>query len=133
MKLQCDFSMNPSSASHTLLPPRFQLQPGGVYRRKDLVAQGLYYAPIRTQFGGIPPKGEVLVAKFLDDSHFLILNPSYYDILRLGTTQLYNQTLVYNHERHGRYDSRGLRQALTNYGSAGTRRLVRDWFEGRTL
>lgn len=188
-------------------PVRFQLQPGGVYRRKDLVAQsravdrdlqqalrsgalcraaqGLYYAPIQTRFGAVPPKDDALVAKFLDDRHFLILNPSYYNTLRLGTTQLYNQTLVYNHKRHGRfmlgnrhydfrvkhrfpeslsteflwvdclnnlddlaedpenillnarnsldrYDSPALRQALADYGSAATRRRVRDWFGAQT-
>lgn len=98
-------------------PPRFQLQPGGVYRRKDLVsqsravdrdlqlalsagelhraAQGLYYAPIKTVFGDAPPSDQAMVGKFLEDTHFLLLNLSFYNSLRLGTTQLYNQTLVY--------------------------------------
>lgn len=185
-------------------PTRFQLQPGGVYRRKDLAAQsravdrdlqlalgagllhraaqGLYYAPIKTPFGDAPPDDRALVGKFLEDRHFLLLNPSYYNSLRLGTTQLYNQTRVYNHKRHGqftlgnrtydfrvkhrfpdalsieflwvdclnnlnelaedpdaivrnarksldRFDSPALHLALTEYGSAATLRLVRDWFD----
>jgi hypothetical protein len=185
-------------------PARFQLQPGGVYRRKDLApqsravdrdlqlaldagqlhraAQGLYYAPIKTLFGDAPPDDHALIGKFLEDRHFLLLNPSYYNSLRLGTTQLYNKTLVYNHKRHGlfrldnrefdfrvkhrfpaalsmeflwvdclnnldelaedqdvivpnarksldRFDSPALREALAEYGSAATRRLVRGWFD----
>jgi hypothetical protein len=199
--------LNPASTTHAKPATRFQLQPGTVYRRKDLLAQsravdrdlnlavrsgdlyraaqGLYYAPIRTVFGDVPPKDDVLVEKFLDDRHFLLLNPSYYNSLHLGTTQLYNQTMVYNHKRHGcfllnnrqydfrvkhrfpealsmeflwvdclnnldelaedpeailrnarnsldHYDSPTLRQALDDYGSVATRRLVRDWFERST-
>ena len=30
-----------------------------------------------------------------------MFSPSSYNALGLGTTQLYNQTLVYNHKRHG--------------------------------
>ena len=111
------------TAAPAAAPPRFQLQPGGVYRRKDLAtqsravdrdlqlalnagelhraAQGLYYAPIKTLFGDAPPNDQAMVGKFLEDRHFLLLNPSFYNSLHLGTTQLYNQTLVYNHKRHG--------------------------------
>lgn len=98
---------------------------GQVFRRKDLVdqlpsvdrdlgqavragsvrraAQGLYYVPRRTPFGDVPPSEEALVEKFLDDHHFLIFNPSCYNSLGLGTTQLYSRTVVYNHKRHGRF------------------------------
>ena len=114
---------------NAVTPPRFQLQPGGVYRRKDLVsqsravdrdlqlalsagelhraAQGLYYAPIKTVFGDAPPSDQAMVGKFLEDTHFLLLNLSFYNSLRLGTTQLYNQTLVYNHKRHGLFNLGG--------------------------
>lgn len=113
------------TAAPAAAPPRFQLQPGGVYRRKDLAtqsravdrdlqlalnagelhraAQGLYYAPIKTLFGDAPPNDQAMVGKFLEDRHFLLLNPSFYNSLHLGTTQLYNQTLVYNHKRHGQF------------------------------
>jgi hypothetical protein len=103
----------------------FNLSAGKVFRRKDLAdkhpsvdrelgrfvrsglvckaAQGLYYVPKTTPFGQAPPDDEALVAKFLDDKRFLIFNPSSYNTLGLGTTQLYNTTVVYNHKRHGKF------------------------------
>lgn len=103
----------------------FKLPAGKVFRRKDLAdkhpsvdrelgryvrsglvckaAQGLYYVPKKTPFGKAPPDEEALVAKFLDDKHFLMFNPSRYNALGLGTTQLYNTTVVYNHKRHGKF------------------------------
>lgn len=99
------------------------LQSGRVYRREDLVqvsnavdrhlgmlvkggllqklAQGLYYAPKKSAFGLVPPKDQALVKKFLNDQDFLVFSPSSYNTLGLGTTQLYNKTIVYNHKRHG--------------------------------
>ena len=47
------------------------------------------------------------MAKFLDDKQFLIFNPSSYNSLGLGTTQLYNTTVVYNHKRHGTFKLAG--------------------------
>jgi hypothetical protein len=107
----------------------FKLPAGKVFRRKDLAqkhpsidrelgryvrsgqvckaAQGLYYVPKNTPFGQAPPDEEELVAKFLDDKHFLVFNPSRYNTLRLGTTQLYNTTVVYNHKRHGKFTLAG--------------------------
>lgn len=101
------------------------MRAGTVYRRKDLagksksvdrdlqlavsagrlrkVAQGLYYAPKKTPFGEAPPDDRVLVRKFLDDRNFLLYSPNDYNLLRLGTTQLYNRTVVYNHKRHGQF------------------------------
>lgn len=103
----------------------FNLSAGQVFRRKDLAdkhpsvdrelgrfvrsglvckaAQGLYYVPKTTPFGQAPPDEEALVAKFLDDKRFLVFNPSSYNTLGLGTTQLYNTTVVYNHKRHGKF------------------------------
>lgn len=96
---------------------------GHVYRREDLVlmsnsvdrnlrklvsmgklqklAQGLYYAPKKSHFGPLPPTDEKVVASFLRDKDFLVFSTSAYNTVGLGTTQLYNQTLVYNHKRHG--------------------------------
>lgn len=98
---------------------------GKVYRREDLLAssnsidrhlrelldngslkklaQGLYYAPRESAFGFLPPDDSELVSAFLRDDHFLIFSPSSYNSLGLGTTQLYNTTIVYNHKRHGRF------------------------------
>jgi hypothetical protein len=104
---------------------RWKQLAGKVFRRKDLAnelpsidrelglavkagiihkaARGLYYVPRRTPFGDAPPSEEALVEKFLDDHHFLMFNPSCYNALELGTTQLYNKTVVYNHKRHGKF------------------------------
>jgi Family of unknown function (DUF6088) len=102
---------------------RSHLKKGHVYRREDLLggsnavdrhlkqlvnagdleklAQGLYYAPKSSAFGRVPPKDEELVEAFLKDEDFLIFSPNSYNSLGLGTTQLYNKTVVYNHKRHG--------------------------------
>ncbi|MBS3995707.1 MAG: hypothetical protein KGZ67_00020 [Hydrogenophaga sp.] len=49
----------------------------------------------------MPPTDERVVEGFLRDKAFLVFSPSSYNALGLGTTQLYNRTLVYNHKRHG--------------------------------
>ena len=101
------------------------LRAGKVYRREDLMpystsvdrelqqlvtagrltkaAHGLYYAPRKSVFGDAPPDEKNLLAAFLKDTHFLSFNPSIYNSLRLGTTQLYNKSIVYNHKRHGKF------------------------------
>ena len=101
------------------------LRSGTVYRREDLVSssnavdrhlrelqdtgkltklsKGLYYAPRQSVYGPVPPDDHDLVAAFLRDDDFLLFSPSSYNALGLGTTLLYNQTLVYNHKRHGRF------------------------------
>lgn len=102
-----------------------QLHPGQVYRRSDLekwsktvdrhlqqllkdgqltkLAGGLYYAPKQTTFGAAPADDPALVQAFLKDRRFLLFSPNAYNALGVGTTQLYNQTVVYNHKRHGRF------------------------------
>lgn len=101
------------------------LETGHVYRRADLerwsnavdrhlksllqngvlkkLSGGLYYAPKKTQFGEVPADESDLVEAFLKDHHFLITSPNAYNALGLGTTQLYNETVVYNHKRHGHF------------------------------
>lgn len=112
------------------LPPRGatarlggELKAGRVYRREDLarlsnavdrhlrelvskgklmkLAQGLYHAPKQSNFGLLPPGDDQVVRGFLRDKEFLVFSPSAYNAVGLGTTQLYNKTLVYNHKRHG--------------------------------
>ena len=100
-----------------------ELQAGRVYRREDLarlsnavdrhltqlvstgtlkkLAQGLYYVPKQSSFGPLPPADQEVVKGFLRDNEFLVFSPSSYNTVGLGTTQLYNSTLVYNHKRHG--------------------------------
>ena len=117
-----------NTKSHTTGPInglRRYIRPGKVYRREDLLtssnsidrhlrellddgglkklAQGLYHAPRQSAFGVLPPDDSELVRAFLRDDHFLIFSPSSYNSLGLGTTQLYNTTIVYNHKRHGRF------------------------------
>lgn len=75
-----------------------ELVSGGVLKR---LAQGLYYVPKKSVFGILPPDDQELVATFLRDKDFLVFSPSSYNTLGLGTSQLYNKTLVYNHKRHG--------------------------------
>ena len=100
-----------------------ELTAGQVYRREDLarhsnavdrhlrvlvstgkllkLAQGLYHAPKHSSFGPLPPAEDQVVRGFLRDKEFLVFSPSAYNAVGLGTTQLYNKTLVYNHKRHG--------------------------------
>lgn len=100
-----------------------RLRPGRVYRRKNLaqwstsvdrhlqqllaegrlekVSGGLYMAPRETRFGKAPASDEELVAGFLGDDRFLLVSPNAYNGLGVGTTQLYNAPVVYNHKRHG--------------------------------
>jgi hypothetical protein len=101
------------------------LRPGQVYRRADLVqwsnavdrhlrqlvddgtltklAPGLYSYPKKTAFGKAPAEDARLVETFLKDERFLIASPNAYNKLGVGTTQLYDKTVVYNHKRHGNF------------------------------
>lgn len=102
-----------------------KLRAGSVYRREDLcltsnavdrhlrqlqdsgrikkLSQGLYYVPRKSAYGALPPEDTELVTTFLRDDDFLLLSPTSYNTLELGTTQLYNRTIVYNHKRHGQF------------------------------
>lgn len=66
-------------------------------------ARGVYYVPRKTAFGQAPPDDKELVRGFLKDNRFLLTSPNAYNSLGLGTTQLYNQPVVYNHKRHGNF------------------------------
>lgn len=98
-------------------------RPGRVYRRESLadktnavdrhvrelldaglvkkVAQGMYYLPKQSSLGPLPPADAEVISSFLRDDDFLVFSPSAYNAIGLGTTQLYNQTMVYNRKRHG--------------------------------
>jgi len=101
------------------------LKKGSVYRRHELtewsksvdrhldellkegvlekLSQGLYYAPQTSVFGKVPADENVLVRSFLKDDRFLLVSPNFYNSLGVGTTQLYNKKVVYNHKRHGKF------------------------------
>jgi hypothetical protein len=105
------------------------LRPGQVYRREDLaqwshsvdrhltqlvddgtlirLARGLYLAPKETVFGKAPAEDDKLVKTFLKDHRFLLASPNAYNGLGVGTTQLYDKTVVYNHKRHGNFSLGG--------------------------
>ncbi len=102
-----------------------KLKPGQVYRRSDLeklsrsvdrdvaglvnegalvkVRQGLYQCPRQSRFGVLPANTDKLLTSFLKDDDYLVTSPNDYNALGLGTTQLYNYQVVYNHKRHGRF------------------------------
>jgi hypothetical protein len=99
------------------------LKPGQVYRRADLVqwstsidrhlrqlvesgvltrlSGGVYAVPKQTVFGKAPAEDRDVVATFLKDDRFLLASPNAYNSLGVGTTQLYDKTVVYNRKRHG--------------------------------
>ena len=102
---------------------RVHLNPGHIYRRADIekwsnavdrhlsqlqkektlfkLSGGMYYCPKESPFGPVPPSDHELVKAFLKDDRFLLTTPNAYNSLGVGTTQLYNETVVYNHKRHG--------------------------------
>jgi len=99
------------------------LKPGTAYRRADLarwstsvdrhikqlvesgilkkLSGGLYSYPKETVFGSAPASDQDVVKTFLKDDQFLLASPNAYNNLGVGTTQLYDKTVVYNHKRHG--------------------------------
>ena len=106
-----------------------KLKPGLVYRRSDLekmsrsvdrdvaglvsegtlvkVGSGLYQCPQHSRFGVLPASTDKLLTSFLKDDDYLVTSPNDYNALGLGTTQLYNYQIVYNHKRHGRFELGG--------------------------
>jgi hypothetical protein len=105
------------------------LRPGQVYRREKLAAwsnavdrhlkqllddgtltklrPGVYAYPKETAFGKTPAEDGKLVETFLKDRRFLLASPNTYNRLGVGTTQLYDKTIVYNHKRHGSFSLGG--------------------------
>ena len=105
------------------------LRPGRVYRRQELaqwsgsvdrhikallhegtltkVSGGLYLRPKDTAFGKAPAEEAALVAGFLKDDRFLLASPNAYNALGVGTRQLYDKMVVYNHKRHGEFSLGG--------------------------
>lgn len=102
-----------------------RLKPGQAYRRADLarwstsvdrhlkqlvesgmlkkLSGGLYAYPKETAFGPAPASDKQVVGAFLKNDPFLLASPNAYNSLGVGTTQLYDKTVVYNHKRHGEF------------------------------
>ena len=66
-----------------------------------LVAPYLAYMRQDIAFHPGEAVSQQVVGGFLRDKDFLVFSPSAYNAVGLGTTQLYNRTLVYNHKRQG--------------------------------
>jgi len=103
-----------------------KLEPGTVYRRAELekwsksvdrhlqvlvdkgalkkLRVGTYYCPKKSTFGTVPAETYELVKSFLKDDSFLLTSPNAYNMLGLGTTQLYSKYYVYNNKRHGVFE-----------------------------
>jgi len=99
------------------------LSPGLVYRRVDLsglstnidrnlvalvregalvkIQQGLYSCPKKTDFGTAPADEAALLGSFLKYDRYVVYSYSQFNLLGLGTTQLYNKRVVFNRKRHG--------------------------------
>jgi hypothetical protein len=99
------------------------LKPGHAYRRAELarwstsidrhlkqlvesgtlkkLSGGLYAYPKETAFGPAPASDKDVVKAFLKGDQFLLASPNAYNSLGVGTTQLYDRTVVYNHKQHG--------------------------------
>jgi len=101
------------------------LKPGQVYRREELaqwsksvdrhlkalteegvlkkLQNGLYHCPENFEFGEAPADEGELVSAFLRSDKYVLMSPNSYNILGVGTTQLYNLRVVYNQKRHGEF------------------------------
>ncbi len=106
-------------------PAQPQLEPGRVYRTRDLttwganptrlahrlvregrlhsLAQGLFYAPKSSRFGPVPPEDEEILGAFLGSDEFVLTGPPYWNALGLGTTAAFPVVLVYNTRRTGEF------------------------------
>ncbi|MBI5243362.1 MAG: hypothetical protein HY922_06695 [Elusimicrobia bacterium] len=70
---------------------------------------GLYYRPKKNVLGDAPPGRKELVRAFLKTDDFLITSYNHFTNLGLGLTQVYNDTIVYNHKRAGEFRLGGRR------------------------
>ncbi len=69
---------------------------------------GIYYKSKTTWFGDLPANTQKLLAKFLKSDLFILVDFNKYNALGLGTTQLHNKQVVYNHKRHGKFSLDGV-------------------------
>jgi hypothetical protein len=91
---------------------------------------GLSHAK-KTVFGKAPAEDDKLVGIFLKDSRFLLASPNAYNSLGVGTTQLYDKTVVYNHKRHGEF-SLGGRKFAFRMKPSFPKALTKEFFAGRS-
>ena len=106
-------------------PAQPRLEPGRVYRTRDLgawganptrlahrliregrlrsLAQGLFYAPKSSRFGPVPPEDVEILRAFLGTDDFVPTGPTYWNALGLGATAVFPKVLVYNTKRSGEF------------------------------
>lgn len=141
---------------NTLLNLRAYLEKGHVYRRKELVEcfdkkgttysssvdrylrlllkngilkklqNGMYFSPSMSVFGEVPPDEHSMLEKFLKDDCFVAYNFNDFNMLGLGTTQLYNRRVVFNRKRHGEYQLGGRTYFFRRWREA-PRKLTREF------
>jgi hypothetical protein len=134
-EISCKYAVSIYLASMTKLEQlKSHLKPGHAYRRADLarwstsidrhlkqlvesgvlkkLSGGLYACPKETAFGPAPANDKDVVSAFLRDDRFLLASPNAYNSLGVGTTQLYDRTVVYNHKRHGDFQLGGRKFAF---------------------
>ena len=124
------------------------MKPGIVYRRESLVrfssnldrdlnglvitnrlkkpSTGLYIRPKQSRFGLLPPSDEALVKAFLKRS-FLMYSWNDYNTLGFGLTQLYNEVVVYNHERHEKVKLNGRSFSFKRSNNGFPAKLTREF------
>jgi hypothetical protein len=110
------------------------LQPGRVYRTRDLtawgtnaprlakrlvregklipLAHGLFAHPKRSHFGTVPPSDKELMRAFLEGTPFVFTGSEHWNALGLGTTAVFAAPLVYNTKRSGTFDFGGRKFVL---------------------
>ena len=64
--------------------------------------RGVYYRPRVCFFGKSFPEFKNVLAAFLKDDDFFMTSLNVYNSMRVGTTQLYNEHLVYTNKLRGR-------------------------------
>lgn len=128
------------TATPTLQRLRSHLVPGQAYRRAELMRlssnvdrhlaalvaegrlkklrQGLYLAPKSSVFGEAPPDEESLLRSFLKDARFVVYSPNQFNSLGLGTTQLYNERVVFNRKRVGTLEVGGRQYTFRRWREA---------------
>lgn len=116
------------------LPAEPHLEPGRVYRTRDLAAwgqnaprlakrlvregkllplvHGLFVYPKRSRFGVVPPSDEELMRAFLGGSPFVFTGSDRWNALGLGTTAVFAAPTVYNTKRSGTFHFGGRRFVL---------------------
>lgn len=115
-------------------PAQPVLEPGHVYRTRDLaawganaprlakrlvkkgmllqLAPGLFVHPKRGRFGIVPASDEEILRAFLDGGPFVVTGPERWNALGLGSTAAFAAPLVYNTKRSGTFDLGGRRFVL---------------------